>query len=104
MPANRRKRGNRRRKESRQMKNPYLLFEFQNGQGDIEPLEFKEPIRILQSRDLSEVPSIMEEIDEATEQGFYAAGFVSYEAAPAFHPEMEIREIGSLPLIWFGIY
>ncbi|MCM3609917.1 aminodeoxychorismate synthase component I [Planococcus sp. MERTA32b] len=86
------------------MKNPYLLFEFQNGQGDIEPLEFKEPIRILQSRDLSEVPSIMEEIDEATEQGFYAAGFVSYEAAPAFHPEMEIREIGSLPLIWFGIY
>ncbi|RAZ81217.1 aminodeoxychorismate synthase component I [Planococcus halotolerans] len=86
------------------MKKPYLLFEFQNEQGDIEPLEFREPLRILQSRDLSEISSIMEEIDKATEQGFYAAGFVSYEAAPAFHTEMETREIGSLPLIWFGIY
>ncbi|RLQ90120.1 aminodeoxychorismate synthase component I [Planomicrobium sp. Y74] len=86
------------------MKKPYLLFEFQNEQGDIEPLEFREPIRVLQSRDLSEISSIMEEIDKATEQGFYAAGFVSYEAAPAFQLEMETREIGSLPLIWFGIY
>ena len=86
------------------MKKPYLLFEFQNEQGNIEPLAFSEPVRILQTRELSEVPSIIEEIDQATERGYYAAGFVSYEAAPAFHPEMKTREIASLPLLWFGIY
>ncbi|WP_341201292.1 aminodeoxychorismate synthase component I [Planomicrobium okeanokoites] len=86
------------------MKKPYLLFEFQNEQGNIEPLAFSEPVRILQTRVLSEVPSIIEEINQATERGYYAAGFVSYEAAPAFQPEMKTREIASLPLLWFGIY
>ncbi|WP_033542558.1 aminodeoxychorismate synthase component I [Planococcus sp. CAU13] len=86
------------------MKRPYLLFEFQNAQGKIEPLAFSEPLEILQTRDLKEIPSIMQKIDEAAEQGLYAAGFVSYEAAPAFHPEMKVRETGSLPLIWFGVF
>lgn len=86
------------------MKKPYLLFEFQNEQGNIEPLAFSEPVRILQTSVLSEVPSIIEEINQATERGYYAAGFVSYEAAPAFQPEMKTREIASLPLLWFGIY
>src|SRR5690606_21894275 len=101
---NRRKRGKQRRKAVRRMKKPYLLFEFQNEQGEIQPLTFSDPVEILQTHHIEEVASIMKKIDEAAEQGYYAAGFVSYEAAPAFHPAMETREAGDLPLIWFGIF
>ncbi|MFD1032554.1 aminodeoxychorismate synthase component I [Metaplanococcus flavidus] len=86
------------------MKKPYLLFEFRNQYGEIEPLTFADPIQVLQTRELGEVPAIMKKVEEAVDQGFYAAGFVSYEAAPAFQPEMKTREIGVLPLIWFGIF
>ncbi|WP_422124425.1 aminodeoxychorismate synthase component I [Planococcus sp. X10-3] len=86
------------------MEKPYLLFEFRNQRGEIEPLEFIDPIEVLQTHDIGEVPLIMKKVEEAVDRGYYAAGFVSYEAAPAFQPEMETREIGVLPLIWFGIY
>lgn len=83
---------------------PHLLFEFRNQRGEIEPLAFTDPVQILQTHHIEEVPAIMEQIDKAAEQGYYAAGFVSYEAAPAFQPEMKTREFGVLPLIWFGIF
>ena len=88
----------------KQMDNPYLLFEFRNADGIVEPLAFTDPVRILQTDNLNEVSGILKQLDEAADQGYYAAGFVSYEAAPAFHPEMETRETGVLPLIWFGIF
>ena len=34
----------------------------------------------------------------------YAAGFLSYEAAPAFEPSMKVKESISMPLLWFGIF
>lgn len=86
------------------MNKPHLLFEFRNQRGKIEPLVFSNPVRILQTHNIEEIPAIMEKIDKATEQGYYAAGFVSYEAASAFQPAMKTREIGVLPLIWFGIF
>ena len=86
------------------MPNPYLPFEFRNEEGEIEPLVFSEPINILETTVLSEVPKIMEEVEKAVEDGFYAAGYIAYEAAPAFHPEMQVRPAGEMPLIWFGIF
>ena len=37
-------------------------------------------------------------------QGRYAAGFVSYEAAPAFDPSLVVHPDGNFPLVWFGLY
>jgi para-aminobenzoate synthetase/4-amino-4-deoxychorismate lyase len=37
-------------------------------------------------------------------QGLHAAGFVSYEAAPAFDPSLTVREDPGFPLLWFGLF
>ena len=34
----------------------------------------------------------------------YAAGFISYEAAPAFDPALCVKELTDFPLAWFGLY
>lgn len=83
---------------------PYLLYEFRNEQGDIEPLVFTKPLRILQASSIEEIPAIMEEIETAMQQGYYVAGYMSYEAAPAFNPEMKVRTGNSMPLAWFGLF
>lgn len=86
------------------MQNPYLLYEFRNEDGRIEPLLFSEPLEVLETSTLSEVPAILEKVEKAVGEGFYAAGYVSYEAAPAFHPEMHVQTGGEMPLVWFGIF
>lgn len=37
-------------------------------------------------------------------RGHFVAGFVSYEAAPAFDPVMEVRAGGRMPLAWFAAF
>jgi len=36
--------------------------------------------------------------------GSWAAGFISYEAGPAFDPAIRARPPGDLPLLWLGLY
>ncbi|AQU80789.1 MULTISPECIES: aminodeoxychorismate synthase component I [Planococcus] len=86
------------------MSNPHLLYEFRNEAGEIEPLFFSEPVSIFETAVLAEVPTIMDKVEKAVGDGFYAAGYVSYEAAPAFHPEMRVQSQGEMPLVWFGIF
>lgn len=86
------------------MSNPYLLYEFRSEDGEIEPMLFTEPLHVLETHVLSDVPAILERVEQAINEGFYAAGYVSYEAAPAFHPEMQVRSSGEMPLVWFGIF
>jgi len=88
----------------KQMNNPYLLFEFRNAEGIVESLEFLDPVYILQTDNIDEVAGTIKQLDQATDQGYYAAGFISYEAAPAFNTAMEVRPAGDLPLVWFGIF
>ena len=86
------------------MPNPYLLYEFRNEGGEIEPLLFSDPLAILETSSLSEVAEILLKVEKAVGEGFYAAGCVSYEAAPAFRPEMNVQTGGEMPLVWFGIF
>ncbi len=37
-------------------------------------------------------------------RGLYAAGFLSYEAAPAFDRALVVRESAGFPLVWFGLF
>lgn len=86
------------------MSNPHLLYEFKNRDGQIEPLYFSDPVAIFETQELSHVAFIFEQVEQAIKDGFYAAGYVSYEAAPAFRPEMNVQSAGDMPLIWFGIF
>ncbi|MDN3436662.1 aminodeoxychorismate synthase component I [Planococcus sp. APC 3900] len=86
------------------MPNPYLLYEFRNEDGEVEPLFFTDPLEVLETHVLAEVPAILEKLEQAVSKGFYAAGYVSYEAAPAFQVEMQTQPAGEMPLVWFGIF
>ena len=69
-------------------------------------LEFVSPIRVLTARRIDEVMPLLYQIEEAVENdGLYAAGFLSYEAAPAFDPALPVRDDDTgFPLLWFGLF
>ncbi|NND03435.1 MAG: aminodeoxychorismate synthase component I [Acidimicrobiia bacterium] len=59
---------------------------------------------------LDDVRAVIQAAEGAASEGYWAAGYVSYEAAPAFDDALQVRKraIGDpyeeLPLAWFGIY
>ena len=68
-------------------------------------LLFEHPETILSAHSISEVLPVLREVAAACEKGLFAAGFVAYEAAPAFDPAFPGREPApALPLAWFGLY
>lgn len=81
-----------------------LCFDF-SGQGSLQPLEFTRPLRIVTAHCVEEVLPALQVVQKAVvEQGLYAAGFVSYEAAPAFDAAMQVPPASPLPLVWFGLF
>jgi para-aminobenzoate synthetase/4-amino-4-deoxychorismate lyase len=67
-------------------------------------LVFKNPVEILQTDDVSGVLALLLKIESRIAEGFHAAGFLSYEAAPAFDPALKVHQSSGFPLLWFGIY
>jgi para-aminobenzoate synthetase/4-amino-4-deoxychorismate lyase len=43
-------------------------------------------------------------VEAAVKQGFHAAGFISYEAAPGFDKDLRVKSGSVFPLLWFGIF
>ncbi len=66
--------------------------------------EFVEPVEILQTSRISHVESILDRVDHATSSGLFAAGFVSYDAAPAFDAALAANSSCGPPLVWFGLF
>ncbi|MFJ7756038.1 aminodeoxychorismate synthase component I [Peribacillus muralis] len=81
-----------------------LIFHFTDKQGDIKPLSFTNPIKIFRAYSIEEVLPQFQKVQEEIEQGHYAAGYVSYEAAPAFESSFRVKHGGNMPLLWFGIF
>ncbi len=68
---------------------------------------FTKPIAILKAHSLSEVKNIIYSAEQAAKaQELYAAGFVCYEAAPAFDPDLQVKHSGNngFPFAVFGIF
>jgi para-aminobenzoate synthetase / 4-amino-4-deoxychorismate lyase len=82
-----------------------LIFDFPDGDtGRPERTTFRDPLQVLVAREVEEVLAALTAIEAAVNDGMYAAGYVAYEAAPAFEPRMRVRSGGRLPLLWFGIF
>jgi len=50
---------------------------------------------------------VLREAEREAEAGFWVAGFVSYQAAPALSAPLRVaalRQVPDLPLAWFGVY
>lgn len=70
-------------------------------------LYFRQPKEIITAWRLDEILPALKTIQRRVEeQGYYAAGCVAYEAAPAFDSVLQVKqdEEGFFPLLWFGIY
>jgi para-aminobenzoate synthetase / 4-amino-4-deoxychorismate lyase len=68
-------------------------------------LSFSRPRRLCIARHIDEVLPVLREIEQAVKtEGLYAAGFIAYEAAPAFDPSLEVHPERDFPLVWFGLY
>lgn len=66
---------------------------------------FSEPLDVLEIHQLDQVLPALEHLERRVEQdGLYAAGFVSYEAAPAFDEALQSHPPGDFPLLRFGLF
>ena len=81
------------------MRPPFLRFDFPR------PLCFQDPVRVIVANSPAEVRPALRAVQAAADAGFYAAGYVAYEAAPAFDPALKVNTLpSSLPLLWFGVF
>jgi para-aminobenzoate synthetase / 4-amino-4-deoxychorismate lyase len=68
-------------------------------------LYFSDPHRIFVAQTLDEVIPALQEIEQCVERDdLHAAGFLSYEAAPAFDAALPSQPAGGFPYLWFGLY
>lgn len=83
---------------------PFLYFQFSDSQGKQKTLQFVNPVEILAAYCVDEVTEVLSKVEQAVASGYYAAGYVSYEAAPAFDSAYKVSSNVKMPLVWFGIY
>ncbi len=77
-----------------------LRFDFEE-----QTLCFSEPKEILTAYTYQEVETVFEQAEKRRKEGYYIAGFVSYEAAPAFNKHLKTFYADEkLPLVWFGVF
>jgi para-aminobenzoate synthetase/4-amino-4-deoxychorismate lyase len=83
-----------------------LVFDFADYTGHVARRVFANPRSVLTAHHPAELNAILAEVDSATRQGYHAAGFIAYEAAPAFDRAAIVKEPrqGRLPLAQFGIF
>ncbi|WP_338066954.1 aminodeoxychorismate synthase component I [Virgibacillus profundi] len=81
--------------------NPLLQFDFANNQ---QAILFKNPRDIISALSIEEVIPALQKVQEAVNSGFYAAGYISYEASPAFNHNFRVKPNHLMPLLWFGIF
>ena len=68
-------------------------------------LHFQDPRQIISAYRMEEVIPALNAIEKhVARDGLCAAGFIAYEAAPAFDSALAVKEDGAFPLVWFGLY
>lgn len=86
-----------------------LRFDFRPGEAraGAAPLWFGEPVRTIVATSVEQVLPALRAVDAACADGFWATGFVSYDASPAFDAAFTVpggRREDDLPLVWFGLH
>jgi para-aminobenzoate synthetase/4-amino-4-deoxychorismate lyase len=66
---------------------------------------FANPHQVVTAKKLEEVLPALQKIEQLVKtKNWYAAGFLSYEAACAFDPVLETKSTAEFPCLWFGLY
>ena len=68
-------------------------------------MQFTRPRAVLQAGTLSDVMPLLTEVQQLVgRDGLYAAGWIGYEAAPAFDSALRTRSATAFPFACFGIF
>ncbi len=83
---------------------PFVQFDFADSGGRWSPCRFVGPVEVVSTHRIGEVLPALRRVQAAVSGGLYAAGFLAYEAAPAFDAAMATPPPSDLPLLWFGLF
>jgi para-aminobenzoate synthetase/4-amino-4-deoxychorismate lyase len=87
------------------MQAPRVILDFPGPARNRERLEPGPPLRVISTHRVSDVRPALRDAQSAAAGGAFVAGFVAYEAAPAFDAALVTRpHTGLTPLIWFGVF
>lgn len=68
-------------------------------------LYFCDPVAVISCNTQTRVVACLDQIDRWVKNGFYAAGYISYEAGYALEAAAgKAGSLSSMPLLWFGIF
>ncbi|SDC59040.1 para-aminobenzoate synthetase / 4-amino-4-deoxychorismate lyase [Pelagirhabdus alkalitolerans] len=84
------------------MKDIKLRFDF-NDEG-FNPIQFTNPKEVYVANQIDEVIPLMEKVQKAVRSGDYVAGYLSYEAAPAFNKDLKTHVSPNMPIAWFACF
>jgi para-aminobenzoate synthetase / 4-amino-4-deoxychorismate lyase len=79
--------------------NARLRFDFEG-----RTLAFGSPRRVYEAHTIFDVVPVLAAVDADARAGCWAAGYVAYEAAPAFDAAFAVRPAGGARLAWFGVF
>lgn len=65
---------------------------------------FSDPVAVLTTNSIDQVDNVLSDVESYIEQGYYAAGYIGYEASGGIDASLKSHEFADYPLIWFGIY
>jgi hypothetical protein len=68
------------------------------------PLLFKNPVSLIKTSNPSLLKTCFDEMEKALQDGFYLAGFLSYEAGYSFEERLWQDKEYDFPLVYMGVY
>lgn len=78
---------------------PVAIIDFES-----ERKVFYNPIEIVTANSIADVRQAIQAIDNASQQGYFAAGYIAYEAGWAFNDSKVVSTVPEMPLVWFAIF
>jgi para-aminobenzoate synthetase/4-amino-4-deoxychorismate lyase len=82
-----------------------VRFDAPGGPGGSRSFRFRGLCQVLRAERVEDVIGVLEGVERAVARGMHAAGFVAYEAAPAFDAALATHPPDPrLPLAWFALY
>ncbi len=82
---------------------PFVLLDDARAEGAPARL-YRAPVAIVRADRVEDVLPALERLRDGVRRGLDAAGFLSYDAGPAFEPRLKPRADAAAPLLWFGLF
>jgi para-aminobenzoate synthetase/4-amino-4-deoxychorismate lyase len=82
----------------------HLVFDFADELGAPKRISFRNPVGVIVAASAGDVRAAVREVQAAAGAGYYVAGYVGYEAAPALDAALAVRRGAKIPPLWFGVF